>query len=165
MRRLLARARRFRNDPIVSREAGRTGTGSRRSRSPGAGMAAPGGFAAGAGSLGGVVEADAVQCFPGDLFGAVEDRLDGGAADEVGQAADHPVGPVVQVGAEADEVAGLVAVQPQGLLERGDQRLPLLALRCGPVGNGSQAIMLKRPAICWPRVPVNRPLPSTLTPA
>jgi hypothetical protein len=135
-RRLLANARRVRKEPIVSRGISRTGTGSRRGGSSGAVTAPAGGLAEGAGGLGGVVQADAVQGFPGDLLGAVHDGLDGGAADEVGQAADHPVGPLVQVGVQSLEVAGLVAVQPQRLLERGDQRLPLLALCCVPVGEG-----------------------------
>jgi hypothetical protein len=54
----------------------------------------------------------------------------------VGQAADHPVGALVQVGIQPQQLAGLVAVQPQGLLERGDQRLPLPALGGGAVGEG-----------------------------
>src|SRR5712691_8146526 len=60
MRRLLASARRVRNEPAVSRATGRTGTGSRRRLSPGIVTASPGGLAAGAGRLGGVVQADAV---------------------------------------------------------------------------------------------------------
>jgi hypothetical protein len=40
----------------------------------------------------------------------------------------------VQVGGQPQELAALVAVQPDGLLERGDQRLPLLALIGGAVG-------------------------------
>ena len=100
-------------------------------------MTSPGvGLPAGAGGLGGVVQADAVQGFPGDLLGAVQDGVHGRAADEVGQAADHPVGALVQVGVQLQELAGLVAVQSQGLLEGGDQRLPLLALGGGPVGEG-----------------------------
>lgn len=52
----------------------------------------PGGTA-----FGGVVEGDGVEELPGDLLAAVQDRLGGGAADEVGQAADHAAGAAVQV--------------------------------------------------------------------
>src|SRR6266496_1981736 len=87
-RRLLANARRVRNEPIVSRPISRAGTGRRRSGSDGAVMASPGGgLAAGAGGFGGVVQADAVQGVPGDLLRAVQDGVHGRAADEVGQAA------------------------------------------------------------------------------
>jgi hypothetical protein len=54
----------------------------------------------------------------------------------VGQAADHPVGSLVQVGVQPQQLAGLVAVPPQGLLERGDQCLPLLALDGRAIGEG-----------------------------
>ena len=53
MRRALANASRVKNEPIVSRAISRAGTGRRRSRSAGAGMASPGGgLAAGAGGPG-----------------------------------------------------------------------------------------------------------------
>ena len=100
-------------------------------------MRLPGVLPADAGGLGGVVQADAVQGFPGDLLGAVQDGVDGGAADEVGQAADHAVGALVQVGGQAHEAAGRMAVQPQRLLEGGDQGLPFLALDGGAVGEGA----------------------------
>jgi hypothetical protein len=71
-----------------------------------------------------MVKGDGVEEFPGELLAAVEDRLDGGAADEVGQAADHPAGAAVQVLVESGQGAGLVAVQPERVFEGGDQALP-----------------------------------------
>ena len=99
-------------------------------------MTVPRVLPAGPGGLGGLVEADAVECFPGDLLGAVEDCLHGRAADEVGQAADHPVGALVQVAGQFQELPGGMAVQPQGLLEGGDERLPFLLLGGGPASEG-----------------------------
>ncbi len=49
---------------------------------------------------GGVVEVDAFQRLFGDLLGAVEDRFDGGGADQVRQAADHSLGPLMQIAVE-----------------------------------------------------------------
>lgn len=72
-----------------------------------------------------MVDVDGVQELAGDLLAAVQDRIDGGAADEVGQAADHPAGAAVQVLVERGQGAGLVTVQPQRVFERGDQALPL----------------------------------------
>src|SRR5450631_4621641 len=80
----------------------------------------PGGLA-----FGGVVEVDAVEQFPGDLLAAVQDRLDGGTADEVRQAADHPAGPAVQILVESGQGAWLVPVQAQCVFEGDDQALPL----------------------------------------
>jgi hypothetical protein len=71
-----------------------------------------------------MVEVDGVQELAGDLLAAVQDRLDGGAADEVGQAADHPAGAVVQVLVQPGQGAGPVLVQAQRVFERGDQALP-----------------------------------------
>lgn len=47
----------------------------------------------------------------GDLFAAVEDCVDGSAADEVGQAPEHAVGALVEVFALPREGAGFVSVQ------------------------------------------------------
>jgi hypothetical protein len=44
-----------------------------------------------------MINVDGVQELAGDLLAAIQDRLDGGTADEVGQAADHPAGAPVQV--------------------------------------------------------------------
>src|SRR5260370_950452 len=83
-------------------------------------LAGPGGGTA----LCGMVDFDGVQELAGDLFAAVQDRLDDGAADEVGQAADHAACAVVQVLVEPGQRAGRVAVQAQRVFERGDQALP-----------------------------------------
>jgi hypothetical protein len=71
-----------------------------------------------------MIDVDGVQELAGDLLAAVQDRLDGGAADEVGQAADHPAGAAMQVLVERGQGAGLVTVQAQRVFERGDQALP-----------------------------------------
>jgi hypothetical protein len=84
--------------------------------------------------LGGMVEPDAVQQRPGDLLGAVADGLDRGGADQVGEAADHAGGAPVQISLEVEQAAGTMVVQAQGVFEGGDQRLPLLALGGGAVG-------------------------------
>jgi hypothetical protein len=47
--------------------------------------------------LGGDVGFDGIQGLLGDLLGAVEDGVDGGAADQPEQAADHPVGAPMQL--------------------------------------------------------------------
>src|SRR5215472_7947266 len=120
MRMRLAEASRVRKEPIVSRRNGRGVNGSCRSGSGGGVMAVAHG-------LGGLVEADTVECLPGDLLGAVQDGVNGRAADEVGQAADHAVGALVQVAGQFQELAGGVTVQSQGLFEGGDERLPFLA--------------------------------------
>jgi hypothetical protein len=41
--------------------------------------------------------------------------------------ADHPVAAAVQVAGQLDQAAGDVVMQPQACLQRGDERLPLLA--------------------------------------
>ena len=61
------------------------------------------------------------------IFAAVEDGVDGGAADQVRQAADHAAGALVQVVVEREQGAGPVPVQPQGVFEGGDESAPLLA--------------------------------------
>ncbi len=73
------------------------------------------------------VACDLVEAFPGDLLGAVEDRLPGGVADEPEQAADQAPGAAVQVVRENDEAAVLVPVEPQGSFECGDEGGPFLA--------------------------------------
>jgi Transposase DDE domain len=64
----------------------------------------------------------------GHAFAAVEGGLDGGAADEPEQAADHPGGLLMQVGVEAGQGVGDVPVQAQARLQRGDL-LPAGALQ------------------------------------
>src|SRR5690606_16443144 len=58
----------------------------------------------------------------------VVDRFDGCLADELGEAADQTAGAVVQIGVERKKGAGTMAVQSQGLLQRPDHGLPLLAV-------------------------------------
>ncbi len=86
--------------------------------------------------LGCVVETDSVEVRFGDLLGAGDDGVDGRAADQVGQAADHAAGAVVQVLGDADQAVRGVVAQAQGLLEGGDQGLPLLPLGGGGVAEG-----------------------------
>jgi len=71
-----------------------------------------------------VVEAHAVQQLAGECFLAAEDGADRRAADQMGQAADHAAGALVQVLGLSRQGAGLVAVQPQGGFQRGDQLGP-----------------------------------------
>ncbi|WP_166661040.1 hypothetical protein [Paractinoplanes brasiliensis] len=59
-----------------------------------------------------MVEVDRVEELLGDLLGAGEDRVECGAANEVGQAAGHAGGAVVQVVGELEQASGFVAVQP-----------------------------------------------------
>ncbi len=75
----------------------------------------------------------ASRCLPGDLLGAVADRVVGGLVDQLVQAADHAAGPLVQVGRHLDQGAGLVVVQPQRLLHGRDQLGPVGALGGGGV--------------------------------
>jgi len=76
-----------------------------------------------------VVESRVSSCFlvMRSVFG--QDRLDRCAADQVGQAADHPAGALVQVAVEPGQGSGLVTVQPQGVFEGGDQAAPLIGER------------------------------------
>ena len=67
-----------------------------------------------------VIQADGVEELAGDLLAAVQDCLDGGTADEMGQAADHPAGAPVQVLVQPGQGSRLVAVQPQRVLDGGD---------------------------------------------
>ena len=60
----------------------------------------------------------------------------GGAADEVGQAADHAAGALVQVAVERGQGAGRMLVQPQGVFQGGDQALPFGGV--GERGRGDQ---------------------------
>jgi hypothetical protein len=87
-----------------------------------------------------VVDADGVQQRAGDRFLAAQDGADRRAADQVGQAADHPAGALVQVSGLGRQRAGLVAVQPQGGLQRRDQLGPFL-----PVGERAGADQLAAP--------------------
>ena len=64
----------------------------------------------------------------GDRFGLSENGPDRGRPDEVGQATDHAVGAPVEVLAVTGQRAGLVPVQPQCLLKRGDQGPPCSAV-------------------------------------
>ena len=83
--------------------------------------------------FGGVVQLDRVEGVAGDLLGAGDDGVDRGGPNEVGQAADHAAGALVQVAAEADEAPGAVCAEPQGLLEGGDEGVPVLPLGLGAV--------------------------------
>jgi hypothetical protein len=87
-----------------------------------------------------VVDAHAVQQLAGDRFLAGQDGADRRAADQVGQAADHAAGALVQVPGLGGQRAGLMAVQPQGGLQRGDQLGPFL-----PVGERAGADQLAAP--------------------
>src|SRR5215218_11081396 len=81
--------------------------------------------AGGAVAVGGVIQSDGVQAVFGELLAAATDGLDRGAAEQVGQAADHPAGALVQVAVQPDQRARPVTVEPQGVLQGGDQALPL----------------------------------------
>ena len=70
-----------------------------------------------------VVDAHAVQQRAGDRFLAAQDGADRRAADQVGQAADHATGALVQVPGLGGQRAGLVAVQPQGRFQGRDERV------------------------------------------
>ena len=61
----------------------------------------------------------------GDFLGALHDGHQRGGADQVGQAADHPAGALMQVLAQLGQRAGPVAVQPQRGIQRGQQAGPL----------------------------------------
>ncbi|MFJ6385882.1 hypothetical protein ACIQI7_38500 [Kitasatospora sp. NPDC092039] len=54
-------------------------------------------------------------------FGAVEDRGQGGFADEAGEAADTPGGALVEVGGVAGQGAGPVPFEVEGCFEVGDE--------------------------------------------
>src|SRR5215470_4095870 len=73
----------------------------------------PGSAAGRVRGLGGDVGFDGIQGLLGDLLGAVDDSVDGGAADQPQQASDHPVGALVQVAVQASEGARAVAVEPE----------------------------------------------------
>ena len=75
-----------------------------------------------------MVDAHAVQQRAGDLFLAVQDGADRRAADQVGQAADHAAGALVQVPGLGGQRAGLVVVQPQGRLQGRDELGPFVAV-------------------------------------
>jgi hypothetical protein len=70
---------------------------------------------------------DRLQRGPGDRLGAVQHGLDRRRPHQPQQAADHPVAAAVQVAGQLDQAAGDVVMQPQACLQRGDERLPLLA--------------------------------------
>jgi hypothetical protein len=82
-----------------------------------------------------VVDVEGLQLFPGDALGAGQDRLDRCAADQVGQAADHPAGALVQVFVQHGQRPGLVLVQAQGVFEGDDQALPFAGRREGDGGD------------------------------
>jgi hypothetical protein len=64
----------------------------------------------------------------GDLLGAVADGVVGGLVEELVEAADHAAGALVQVLRLGGQGAGLVAVQPQGRLQRRDELGPFGAV-------------------------------------
>src|SRR6266536_2665097 len=78
--------------------------------------------------LGGDVGLDGVQGLLGDLLGAVQDGVDGGAADQPEQASDHPVGALMQVAIELGESVWPVPLEPEAFFQGGDQRSPLWIL-------------------------------------
>src|ERR1035441_1098239 len=82
--------------------------------------------------LRGDVDRDRVHGLAGDLFGAVDDGLDCGTADQPEQAPDHPASPLMEVGGELGEAPWLVPVQPEAAFERGDQGGPLAVAGEGP---------------------------------
>lgn len=55
------------------------------------------------------------------FFGAVGDGVDGGLADESGEASDAACGALVEVGGVAGEGAGFVVGEVEGVFEVGDQ--------------------------------------------
>ena len=87
-----------------------------------------------------MIDAHAVQQRAGDFFLAVQDGADRRAADQVGQAADLAAGALVQVPGLGGQRAGLVAVQPQGRLQRRDELGPFF-----PVGERAGADQLAAP--------------------
>ncbi|MGA5192685.1 hypothetical protein [Streptomyces exfoliatus] len=64
-----------------------------------------------AGVLGGLVDLDGLQSLAGDGLAAADDGLKGGAADELGEAADRAVGAFVEVAVEFDPAACLMPVE------------------------------------------------------
>ena len=91
-------------------------------------------------SAGGDVDRDGFQRGLRDGLGAVQDGLDCGGPDQPEQAADHAAAAEVQVRRQPGEGAVAVMVEPQAVLERGDEGLPLLpaAERAG-AGRGEPA--------------------------
>lgn len=73
----------------------------------------------------GVVEINGLQQPFGDLFGAIQDRLDRGSSDQVRQTADHPTGAGMKVRRQRGQRAGPVVVQPQRVFQGRNQALPL----------------------------------------
>jgi hypothetical protein len=61
------------------------------------------GVRVGRGCFGGVVEMDPIRVSAGEVFGAVADGVDGGAAHQVRQVADHAGGASVQILVERRE--------------------------------------------------------------
>jgi hypothetical protein len=86
-----------------------------------------------------VVDVDGVQELPGDLLAAGLDRFDGRSADQVGQAADHPAGALVEVAVESGQGSGLVAAETEGIFERGGQAAPLAGERERQRGDEGEA--------------------------
>jgi hypothetical protein len=82
-----------------------------------------------------VVDVEVFQQLPGDAFGAGQDRFDRCAADQVGQAAYHPAGALVQVLVQRGQCSGLVLVQAQGVFVGDDQALPFTGQREGQRGD------------------------------
>ena len=85
-------------------------------------------------------------CAEPDDVGVYRDLDDGDGADrrvadQVGQAADHAAGALVQAPGLGGQRAGLVAVQPQGGLQRRDELGPLV-----PVGERAGADQLAAPS-------------------
>jgi hypothetical protein len=82
---------------------------------------------AGSGVLRLVVQEDGLEVGFGDSFCPVQDGVDRGPANDVGEAAEHAAGAAVEELAVAGQRAGLVVVQGQGPLEGGDERTPVAA--------------------------------------
>ena len=101
------------------------------------GLSRCGGRASSGWSGDGPVEFDVVEAGSGDLLAAAEDGVEGGFADEVGQAADHSGGAVVKVAAQLEQDLRAVGPEPQCLLQRRHQGLPGLLVLGRLVGESA----------------------------
>jgi hypothetical protein len=68
--------------------------------------------------FGGVVDRGAVEQIAGDRFGAGVDGGERGGADQVGQAADHPAGVLVQIPVQATSNPDECVSRPPGTARR-----------------------------------------------